>query len=139
MAARNDALGRNKPDHVVTLATDYRIVLDSSGAIHFIRNNDITTAGVGTDTLGTHGEGIMKPIVGNFSSVSFNGNYSFLLLARTPMLNRPRWPARSARMERRHNLRRGRSSSDFNDNGSSTLAEPFREFFRGIHEQPRHC
>ena len=66
------------PKSGVTLTTDYVIVLDSSGTIHFIENNDITTPNIGTDTLGTHGEGILKPVLGTFSSGSLNGNYSFL-------------------------------------------------------------
>ncbi|HWF38632.1 MAG TPA: putative Ig domain-containing protein, partial [Candidatus Acidoferrales bacterium] len=68
------------PQTSVTLTTDYRIVLDSTGTIHFIQNNDITTPGVLTDTVGTHGEGIMKPVPTNFGAGagSFSGNYSFL-------------------------------------------------------------
>lgn len=66
------------PSTKVTLTTDYRIVLDSSGTIHFIQNNDITAPGVGTDTLGTHGEGILRPVVGTPTAGTFSGNYSFL-------------------------------------------------------------
>jgi hypothetical protein len=68
------------PTTSVTLTTDYRIVLDSTGVIHFMENNDITTPGVGTDTVGTHGEGILKPVPAGFTSGAgdFLGNYSFL-------------------------------------------------------------
>jgi len=107
------------PTTSVTLTTDYRIVLDSSGAIHFIQNNDITTPGVGTDTLGTHGEGIMKPIVGNFSSVSFNGNYSFLFAGQDTNA-KPAALAGAIRADGNGNITpaAGGLSSDFNDNGS---------------------
>ena len=109
------------PTTSVTLTTDYRIVLDSSGAIHFIQNNDITTPGVGTDTLGTHGEGIMKPIVGNFSSVSFNGNYSFLFAGQDTNA-KPAALAGAIRADGNGNITSaaGGLSSDFNDNGSFT-------------------
>ena len=66
------------PNTKVTLTTDYRLVVDSTNAIHFIQNNDITTPGVGTDTLGTHGEGILKPVLGTSGPGNFVGNYSFL-------------------------------------------------------------
>jgi len=66
------------PASGVTLTTDYRIVLDSTGRIRFIQNNDITTVGVGTDTVGTQGEGIMKPVVGVLTAGGVNGNYAFL-------------------------------------------------------------
>ena len=68
------------PTTSVTLTTDYRIVLDSTGVIHFMQNNDITTPGVGTDTVGTHGAGILKPVPAGFTSGAgdFLGNYSFL-------------------------------------------------------------
>lgn len=66
------------PNTKVTLTTDYRLVVDSTNTIHFIQNNDITTPGVGTDTLGTHGEGILKPVLGTSGPGNFVGNYSFL-------------------------------------------------------------
>ncbi len=105
--------------HVVTLTTDYRIVLDSSGTIHFIQNNDITTPNVGTDTLGTHGEGIMKPIVGSFSGVSFNGNYSFLFTGQDTSA-KPAALAGAIRADGNGNINpaAGGVSSDFNDNGT---------------------
>ncbi len=59
----------------VTLTTDYQLVLDSSGNIHFFENN---ATGTNTDTLGTHGEGVMKPAPGA-ATATFSGNYAFLL------------------------------------------------------------
>lgn len=58
-----------------TLIADYQIVLDSSGNIHFFENN---ATGTNTDTLGTHGEGVMKPSPGA-ATATFSGNYAFLL------------------------------------------------------------
>jgi Putative Ig domain len=59
----------------VTLTTDYQLVLDSSGNIHFFENN---ATGTNSDTLGTHGEGVMKPAPGA-ATATFSGNYAFLL------------------------------------------------------------
>jgi Putative Ig domain len=62
------------------LTTDYRLVLDSGGGsghpnVRFFEDNSTNT---NTDTSGTHGEGIMKPVVGsNFTDASFSGNYAF--------------------------------------------------------------
>ncbi len=129
------------PSTSVTLTTDYRIVLDSSGNIHFIQNNDISpTSGIGTDTLGTHGEGIMKPIVGSFSSVSFNGNYVFLF-AGQDLTAKPAALAGAIRANGNGLITTaaGGVGSDFNDNGSIQFAEPFRKLFGRLDEQPRHC
>jgi Putative Ig domain len=58
------------------LTVDYQLVLDSNGNVRFFENNATTT---NTDTLGTHGEGVMKPIQGSsFSNASFSGHYSFV-------------------------------------------------------------
>jgi hypothetical protein len=57
-----------------TLTTDYQLVLDSNGNIHFFENN---ATGTNNDTFGTHGEGVMKPSPGA-SSATFSGNYAFL-------------------------------------------------------------
>jgi hypothetical protein len=102
----------------VNLSIDYRIVVDSAGNVHFMQYNDITTAGVGTDTLGTHGEGIMKPAVGSFSSVSFNGNYSFLFAGQDTNA-KPAALAGAIRADGNGNITpaAGGVSSDFNDNG----------------------
>ncbi len=59
----------------ITLTTDYQLVLDSNGNIHFFENN---ATGTNTDTLGTHGEGVMKPAPGA-ATATFSGNYAFLL------------------------------------------------------------
>ncbi len=110
------------PSTSVTLTTDYRIVFDSSGNIHFIQNNDISpTSGIGTDTLGTHGEGIMKPIVGSFSSVSFNGNYVFLF-AGQDLSAKPAALAGAIRANGNGLITTaaGGVGSDFNDNGTFT-------------------
>lgn len=57
------------------LTTDYRLVLDSSGNAKFFEDKPATSNG---DTLQTHGEGIMKPIVGSsFSAANLSGNYAF--------------------------------------------------------------
>ena len=70
----------------VTLTTDYNLVLDSEGNVHFFENNSSTSD---NDVVHTHGEGIMKPA--NSSSLgasSFNGNYAFVFtgpdLAKSP-------------------------------------------------------
>ena len=58
-----------------TLTTDYRLVLDSNGNAKFFEDKPATSNG---DTLQTHGEGIMKPIVGSsFSAANLSGNYAF--------------------------------------------------------------
>lgn len=52
------------------LETDYLLVIDSNKNIRIVEN----------DTTGTHGAGIMKPVVGNSLSPSnFSGNYAFQL------------------------------------------------------------
>jgi hypothetical protein len=57
------------------LTTDYRLVLDSNGNAKFFEDKPATSNG---DTLQTHGEGVMKPIVGSsFSAANLSGNYAF--------------------------------------------------------------
>lgn len=52
------------------LQTTYLLVMDSNKNVHFIEN----------DTTGTHGAGIMKPVVGaSLSPSNFSGNYAFQL------------------------------------------------------------
>lgn len=58
----------------VTLINDYQLVLDSNGNIHFFQNN---ATGTNNETLGTHGEGVMKPAPGA-ATATFSGNYAFL-------------------------------------------------------------
>lgn len=55
----------------ITLTTDYQLVLDSNGIVHFFENN---ATGTNNDTLETHGEGVMKPAS---STSSWSGNYAF--------------------------------------------------------------
>ncbi|HTZ99736.1 MAG TPA: Ig domain-containing protein [Candidatus Aquilonibacter sp.] len=57
----------------VSLTTDYRLVLDSSGTVHFFENN---ATGTNNDTLGTYGEAVMKPSP-NAGNGAFSGNYAF--------------------------------------------------------------
>lgn len=58
-----------------TLTTDYRLVLDSNGNAKFFEDKPATSNG---DTLQTHGEGVLKPIVGSsFSAANLSGNYAF--------------------------------------------------------------
>jgi Putative Ig domain len=59
----------------VTLTTDYDLVLDSGGNVHFLEDNSTTT---NTDVKKTHGVGIMRPVSGSFAAGSFSGNYAFL-------------------------------------------------------------
>jgi len=67
------AVDPRNPNNIIT--TDYQLVLQSNGNAHFFENNSTTTS---TDTFGTHGEGILKPVVGaTFSAASFSGNYAF--------------------------------------------------------------
>lgn len=64
------------PVTLTTLTTDYQLVLDSSGNARIFENNSI---GANNDALGTHGEGILKPVAGpSFSASSFSGNYAFV-------------------------------------------------------------
>jgi hypothetical protein len=67
------AIDPRNPNNIIT--TDYQLVLESNGNAHFFENNSTTTS---TDTTGTHGEGILKPVLGStFSAKSFSGNYAF--------------------------------------------------------------
>jgi hypothetical protein len=61
------------------LQTTFLLVMDSNRNVHFIEN----------DTTGTHGAGVMKPVVGNSLSPSnFSGNYAFQLTGQD-YLNKP--------------------------------------------------
>lgn len=109
------------PSTTVTLTTDYQIVVDSGGVIHFIENNDITTPGVNTDTFGTHGEGILKPVTGTASAANFNGNYSFLFSG-LDMSAKPTALGGTIHADGTSALipASGGVSSDLNDNGTFT-------------------
>ena len=70
------------PQSGVPLTVDYRIVIDSNGNVHFFEDNSTATT---TDTLNTHGEGILKPVPGSnsgsfrgFNAGNFSGNYAFI-------------------------------------------------------------
>ena len=74
------------PTSGVRLRTDYRLVLYSNGNVRFIEDNTLNTTGPNGDTLGTHGEGTLKFVLGTnssssgtstFSAGSFSGNYAF--------------------------------------------------------------
>ncbi|HTX14843.1 MAG TPA: putative Ig domain-containing protein [Candidatus Baltobacteraceae bacterium] len=58
-----------------TVTTDYELVMDSNGNIHFFEND---ATGTNNDAFETHGEGVMKPAPMATSS-SFIGNYAFEL------------------------------------------------------------
>ena len=71
------------PQNGVPLTVDYRTVIDSNGNVQFFEDNSTTTT---TDTLGTHGEGILKPVPGSnsgsfagFTGGNLSGNYAFVL------------------------------------------------------------
>lgn len=58
------------------LTLDYHLVLDSTGGARFFEDNSTKT---NTDTLQTHGEGVLKPVVGSgFGNATFAGNYAFV-------------------------------------------------------------
>ncbi len=65
------------------LTIDYRLVLDSGGgagrpSVRFFEDNSTHTNNDAPN--GTHGEGIMKPVLGSgFTDGSFGGNYAFEL------------------------------------------------------------
>jgi len=60
----------------VTLTTNYNLVLDSEGNVHFFENN---SSAYDNDTVHTHGQGIMKPANSSgFGAGTFNGNYAFV-------------------------------------------------------------
>ncbi|MGH9772041.1 MAG: putative Ig domain-containing protein, partial [Candidatus Acidiferrales bacterium] len=108
------------PSTGVTLTTDYRLVIDSNGNIRFIENNDIITPGVTTDTLGTHGEGTLKPVRGSgFTSANLNGNYAFEF-AGADLSGKPAALAGVLNADGVRLLRpaAGALSSDFNDAGT---------------------
>lgn len=70
-----ELVGKN-PVTLTTLTTDYQLVLDAGGNARIFENNSI---GANNDALGTHGEGIVKAVLGpGFSAASFSGNYAFV-------------------------------------------------------------
>jgi Putative Ig domain len=70
------------PQNGVPLVVDYRTVIDSNGNVRFFEDNSTATT---TDTLNTHGQGILKPVPGSnsgsfggFTANNFSGNYAFV-------------------------------------------------------------
>jgi Putative Ig domain len=57
-----------------TIVANYQLALQSNGNVKFFENNSVSAS---TDVVGTHGEGILKPVVGPFAASSFSGNYVF--------------------------------------------------------------
>jgi hypothetical protein len=69
------AIDPRNPTVVVT--TDYQLALDAEGNIRMFENN---STGANSDTFGTHGEGIVKPVSSTsdgFTATNFSGNYAF--------------------------------------------------------------
>jgi Putative Ig domain len=59
---------------------EYQLALQSDGSVQFIEDQAYPTSPAPTnpDTFATHGEGVMKPVIGaGFSASSFGGNYAF--------------------------------------------------------------
>jgi hypothetical protein len=69
----NFAFGQNTP-----IVVDYDLVMDSNGNVTFFEDYTTKTS---VDPGHTHGEGVMKPVVGpaTFGSANFSGNYAFEL------------------------------------------------------------
>ena len=70
------------PQSGVPLTVDYRTVIDSNDNVRFFEDNSTATT---TDTLNTHGEGILKPVPGSnsgsfggFTASNLSGNYAFI-------------------------------------------------------------
>ena len=62
----------------IPIVADYDLVLDSSGNAKFFEDYTTTTS---KDTKHTHGEGVLKQVVGpsSFGNNNFSGNYAFVL------------------------------------------------------------
>ncbi len=69
------AFGSNTP-----IIADYDVVLDSNGNAKFFENYT-TKISMTNDTKHTHGEGVLKRVVGpaTFGNINFGGNYAFEL------------------------------------------------------------
>jgi hypothetical protein len=67
----NFSFGQNTP-----IVADYDLVMDSDGNVKFFENYTTATS---ADPKHTHGEGVMKPVVGpaSFGAANFSGNYAF--------------------------------------------------------------
>jgi hypothetical protein len=63
------------PANQAALETDYQLVLESDLTVRMIENNNTNT---NTDTLGTHGAGVLKPVTqAAFTASNLSGNYAF--------------------------------------------------------------
>ena len=63
------------PTVQASFEADFQLILESDGTLRMIENNDTNS---NTDTLGTHGAGVLKPVSqGNFGVSNFNGIYAF--------------------------------------------------------------
>jgi hypothetical protein len=61
----------------LTVDSDYQLVLEPDGSVRFFQDHP-TPPPTNPDTVSTHGEGIMKPMIGSsFSASTFSGNYAF--------------------------------------------------------------
>jgi Putative Ig domain len=60
------------------IVADYDLVMDSNGNVKFFENYTTATS---VDPKHTHGEGVMKLVVGpaSFGAANFSGNYAFVL------------------------------------------------------------
>ena len=96
-----------------TLITDYQLVLDSEGNARIFENNSTTTS---TDVANTHGEGVVRRLVGSsFSAANFSGNYAFEF----PGQDLAAKPAALAGMFNANgNQTVSHGTSDFNDAGA---------------------
>jgi hypothetical protein len=62
-----------------TVTAVYELALQSDGSIQFIQTHDYPSpAPASPDTFATHGQGVMKPVLGGaFGTASLSGNYVF--------------------------------------------------------------
>lgn len=61
----------------LTVDSDYQMVLEPDGSVRFFQDHPTPTP-ANPDTFSTHGEGIMKPMIGSsFAATTFSGNYAF--------------------------------------------------------------
>jgi hypothetical protein len=109
------------PPGGAALTTDYDLVLDSSGNARFFEDNTNAAGEVNPpgDRLGTHGEGILKPVLASsFGTGSLNGNYVFEFTgpATSDSSGKPEALAGRVNADGARNLTSG--MSDLNDAGT---------------------
>ena len=107
------------------LTTDYDLVLDSSGNAHFFEDNTKANAHppveATPDTLGTHGEGILKLNSGStFGANSLSGNYIFELTGPDTSDSKGQREAIAGVVSANGAGTLGSGASDVNDAGSFT-------------------